>query len=191
MTAEYVMRIGKGDIPPKITDTYQGDFNLIKVSLNECIDAISGLIGEMNKMSAEHEKGDIDVMVDAGRFQGAYKTMGEGVNLMVGSHIGVKKKAMGVFAEFGRGNTDATMEQLPGKKRFINEAIEQVRTNLKALITDAQMLAKAGVEGRLATRADASKHQGDFRKIVDGVNQTLDAVIGPVEPVENGGLVKH
>jgi hypothetical protein len=32
----------------------------------------------------------------------------------------------------------------------------------------------------LATRADASKHDGDFRKIVQGVNDTLDAVIGPL-----------
>ncbi|MFC4790436.1 MULTISPECIES: hypothetical protein, partial [Giesbergeria] len=32
----------------------------------------------------------------------------------------------------------------------------------------------------MATRADASKHQGDFRKIVQGVNDTLDAVIGPL-----------
>jgi methyl-accepting chemotaxis protein len=36
------------------------------------------------------------------------------------------------------------------------------------------------VEGKLATRADASKHQGDYRKIVEGVNSTLDAVIGPL-----------
>ena len=42
------------------------------------------------------------------------------------------------------------------------------------------MLASAAVEGRLSTRADASRHQGDFRKIVDGVNRTLDAVIEPV-----------
>jgi len=43
------------------------------------------------------------------------------------------------------------------------------------------MLSKAAVEGRLDTRADASKHQGDFRKIVQGVNDTLDAVIEPIK----------
>ncbi len=42
------------------------------------------------------------------------------------------------------------------------------------------MLSKAAVEGKLATRADASKHQGDYRAIVQGVNDTLDAVIGPL-----------
>ena len=36
------------------------------------------------------------------------------------------------------------------------------------------------MEGKLAKRADASRHQGDFRRIVEGVNQTLDAVIGPL-----------
>jgi methyl-accepting chemotaxis protein len=36
------------------------------------------------------------------------------------------------------------------------------------------------VDGKLATRADAEKHQGDFRKIIEGVNSTLDAVIGPL-----------
>ena len=48
------------------------------------------------------------------------------------------------------------------------------------MVADADMLIKAAVEGKLATRADASKHQGDYRKIVQGVNETLDAVIGPL-----------
>ena len=47
-------------------------------------------------------------------------------------------------------------------------------------MTDAGCWSKAAVEGKLATRADATKHQGDYRKIVEGVNQTLDAVIGPL-----------
>jgi methyl-accepting chemotaxis protein len=99
---------------------------------------------------------------------------------MVSGHIAVKKKAMACIAEFGRGNFEAPLERFPGKKAFINDTIEQVRTNLKALIADAEMLSIAAVEGRLATRADASRHDGDFRKIVQGVNHTLDAVIGPL-----------
>ena len=270
VTAEYVARISKGDIPPKITDSYEGDFNRIKEALNRCIDSLAGLMDEMNRMSGEHERGDIDALVDLQKFEGVYRTMAQGVNDMVGAHIAVKKKAMGVFAEFGKGNFDATLEPLPGKKRFINdtidqvrknlkdliaelnrmsgehdagdidatidthrfhgayramaegvnkmvgghiavkkkamacvaefgrgnfkaplekfpgkkafinETIEQVRDSLKALITDADGLVQAAVSGKLSTRADASKHQGDFRKIVDGVNKTLDAVMAPI-----------
>ena len=51
---------------------------------------------------------------------------------------------------------------------------------VNAMIADAMMLSEAAIAGKLATRADASKHYGDYRKVVEGVNQTLDAVIGPL-----------
>ncbi len=180
VAAEYVDRISKGDIPSKITDSYQGDFNEIKNNLNQCIDALNGLTAEMNHMSDEHNKGDIDVTISADKFQGAYRKMAQGINEMVAGHINVKKKAMACVAEFGRGNFEAALDRFPGKKAFINETIEQVRSNLKSLIADANMLSQAAVEGKLATRADAAKHHGDFRKIIDGVNSTLDAVINPL-----------
>jgi methyl-accepting chemotaxis protein len=134
----------------------------------------------MNRMSDEHNKGDIDVEIPTDRFAGAFRVMAQGVNDMVGGHISVKRKAMACIAEFGRGNFEAPLERFPGKKAFINETIEQVRSNLKALITDMNQLAAAALQGQLSTRADASRHGGDFRKIVEGINQTLEAVIGPL-----------
>jgi len=155
-----------------------------KVFINETIEQVrfnlKSFIDDMNNMSRQHDLGDIDVLIPAERYQGAYHVMATGVNGMVNGHISVKKKAMACIAEFGRGNFEADLEKFPGKKVFINETIEQVRFNLKALISDANMLAQAAVDGRLATRADASRHQGDFGKIVAGVNATLDAVIGPL-----------
>ena len=56
----------------------------------------------------------------------------------------------------------------------------QQKQALNAMLADAAMLSQAAVEGKLATRAEASKHQGDFRKVVQGVNDCLDAVIGPL-----------
>ena len=52
--------------------------------------------------------------------------------------------------------------------------------SIKALVSDAVMLSNSAVEGKLATRADATKHQGAYRDVVEGVNETLDAVIGPL-----------
>ena len=60
------------------------------------------------------------------------------------------------------------------------QAMRELSETVKRLVADANLLTRAAVEGRLATRADASKHQGDFRKIVEGVDATLDAVIGPL-----------
>ncbi|MEZ5335782.1 MAG: hypothetical protein R2741_11370 [Methanolobus sp.] len=61
-------------------------------------------------------------------------------------------------------------------KNNLNQCIDAIN----ALISDANMLAEAAVEGRLDTRADALRHQGDYRRIIEGVNNTLDAVIDPL-----------
>jgi methyl-accepting chemotaxis protein len=57
VSARYVDQISKGDNPPRITDNYNGDFNLIKNNLNTLIDA-------MNEITAGAEqiaKGDLTV----------------------------------------------------------------------------------------------------------------------------------
>ena len=46
VAAEYVDRISKGDIPAKITDNYNGDFNEIKNNLNQAIDAVNALVAD-------------------------------------------------------------------------------------------------------------------------------------------------
>ena len=58
--------------------------------------------------------------------------------------------------------------------------ITSQKNAVNAMMADAMMLSQAAVEGKLATRADVTRHQGDYRKVVEGVNQTLDAVIGPL-----------
>ncbi|MGB8886983.1 MAG: methyl-accepting chemotaxis protein [Candidatus Korobacteraceae bacterium] len=180
VSADYVDKISKGNIPAKITDNYNGDFNTIKNNLNQCIDALNGLTEGMARMSEAHNAGDIDAVIPLEKFENVYRTMAQGVNEMVQGHITVKKKAMACIAEFGKGNFEAPLEKFPGKKAFINDTIEEVRAKLKALIVDTDLLVQAAIKGQLATRADAGKHGGDFRKIVEGVNATLDAVIGPL-----------
>ena len=59
-------------------------------------------------------------------------------------------------------------------------AMKNMVDKFKQIMSDINMLSDAAVQGKLATRADASKHEGDYRKIVQGINDTLDAVIGPL-----------
>ena len=156
-----------------------------KAFINDNIEGLRGnvkeFITDMNRMSDEHNKGEIDARIPADKLTGDFRVMAQGVNDMVAGHIAVKKKAMACVAEFGRGNFDAPLERFPGKKAFINDTIEQVREHLKSLITDAELLVNSASDGKLDFRADASRHQGDFGKIVQGINRTLDAVIEPVK----------
>lgn len=62
----------------------------------------------------------------------------------------------------------------------INKSMEQLIRAIQALTSDASMLVNAAVEGQLATRAEAGRHGGEFRQIIEGVNRTLDAIAEPL-----------
>ncbi|MBI5034480.1 MAG: MCP four helix bundle domain-containing protein, partial [Chloroflexi bacterium] len=62
----------------------------------------------------------------------------------------------------------------------ISPALIGTTLSLRGLVAETKMLTKAAVDGKLATRADVSKFQGDYRAVLQGVNDTLDAVIGPL-----------
>ncbi|WP_338415932.1 methyl-accepting chemotaxis protein [uncultured Sphaerotilus sp.] len=141
------------------------------------------LLSELRQMSDAHARGEIDVFIDVAPFQGEYRQVADLVNATVRDHIDVQRRALDVVSAFGRGRFDTPLAPLPGQKVFINQAIEQVRANLQALIVDTDSLVRAAVAGQLEVRADARRHEGDFRRIVEGVNQTLDAIVMPLNEV--------
>ncbi len=173
-----IKKIAVGDLNVQIIA--KDDRDEISPALMGTVQSISGLVVEMNSMSAQQDAGDLDAKMDVSHYSGSYRIMAQGVNDMVFGHITVKRKAMACVAEFGRGNFDAPLERFPGKKVFINDTIEEVRENLKSVSAETRMLSKAGVEGRLSTRANVSKFKGDWATLVQGMNDTLDAVIGPL-----------
>jgi len=79
------------------------------------------------------------------------------------------------------GNTDVLLDST-GKEEtgLLQGAMQRMVQAINAVIEDTGTLSEAAVGGKLATRADIERHQGDFRAIVAGVNQTLDAVVDPL-----------
>ncbi|WP_210644129.1 methyl-accepting chemotaxis protein [Pseudomonas sp. Tri1] len=174
-----IKSISEGDLQAPL-QAFPGKKAFINVTIEHLRSTIMALIEEMRHMSDEHEKGDIDVQIDAQRFQGSYRQIAQGINDMVNGHISVKKQAMACIRSFGEGDLSAPLARFPGKKAFINDNIEQLRSNVQALIEDTQMLSANAVIGKLDTRADSTRHQGDFRRIVAGINSTLDSIVAPL-----------
>ena len=176
VAAEYVERIGRGDIPEPITDNYNGDFNEIKNNINNCIEGLQGLVecdNVLQRMAVnDHTKGV------EGKYVGIFASMGESTN-----HVRERLlSATSLVNDIAVGNTSQLEKFKKIRRRseqdILVPAFIQALENIDLLIEDAGMLSRAAVEGKLDTRADISRHHGEYRKIVEGVNDTLDAVIG-------------
>src|SRR5208282_1614989 len=73
--------------------------------------------------------------------------------------------------------TDAYKGDFNEIKNNLNNWID----NVNALATDVNILTEAAVQGNLATRADAAKHSGDCRKIVEGVNNIMSSIVAHLD----------
>ena len=307
MAAEYVDLIAQGDIPPKITEQYNGDFNELKNNLNMCIDAIGALVADTNALNQAALAQKFETRADASQHAGDFRKIVDGINrtldtvvekifwyeqlldaIPVGlsvtdlnmnwtfinkpveeflgkrrdqvlgapcqdwnadicqtencgvyklrrndprtafrqqdkdfqvdsvylvnrqgeqlGHVEVVREMTattrrneytrvelerftGNMRKFAEGNLDLDLRVADADEYTrgtwenysrLNDSLRQVRDSVAVLLGDVNTLSQAAVEGKLAIRADASKHGGDFRKIVQGVNATLDAVTLPV-----------
>jgi len=59
-------------------------------------------------------------------------------------------------------------------------SMQAVTASLRALVTEARRLTGAAAEGRLEVRGEPARFQGGYREIIEGVNATLDTVVGPL-----------
>jgi methyl-accepting chemotaxis protein len=163
------------------TDASKQTFDTIALAVNQCVAAVNALVTDANMLSKAAVEGKLATRADASRHQGDFRKIVSGVNETLDAVIGPLNVAAEYVDRISKGDippklTDNYNGDFNEIKLNLNNAID----NINALVGDANMLVKAAVEGKLATRADASRHQGDFRKIVSGVNETLDAVIGPL-----------
>lgn len=91
-----------------------------------------------------------------------------------------RRKPWPVFARSAKAIWRRHWSNSRAKKAFINENIEQLRANILALVEDTTQISDSALIGKLDTRPDVARHQGDFRRIIQGINGSLDAIIEPI-----------
>ncbi|MGC9196856.1 MAG: HAMP domain-containing protein, partial [Syntrophobacteraceae bacterium] len=176
--ADRVDQIGRGELPPRIDEDYKGEFAKLKNSVNNCIDGLGGLV-ECNGVLTNMAVNDHTRRVE-GNYSGLFASVSEATNLVRDRLLAITA----IFTELSLGETTA-LEQLEkagkrSEKDVIIPAIVKCMHNIKQLIEDMNALSHAAVEGNLARRADVQNHDGGYRQIAEGVNNTLDAVVGPL-----------
>lgn len=176
-------KLAHGDLNFELPETQQNK-NSVMHSIRTLQTNLKSLIDSLTFVLDEQAKGDLDVNMHAHMFAGSYATVAEKINQMMAIQLDEMHAVMDCVEGFGVGNFNARIEAFPGKKAAYNDKLEQVRLNLKALSFDARKLSEAAEQGDLEVRADITKHQGDFKKIIEGFNNTLDLIIQPIKAVD-------
>jgi methyl-accepting chemotaxis protein len=181
MAAEYIDRLSKGDIPQTITETYNGDFNEIKNNLNDLMNNMSKIFNGIWRVIDNVNNGNLTDRGNDKMFQGEWRRLTQGINSLTDCLVEPIHFMAGNITKIAKGEIpEAITDAYKGEFDAIKNNLNTCFNSINALIKDMKMLSENAVEGRLSQRADASKHKGDYGKIIEGVNETIEAIVAPI-----------
>ena len=226
VAAEYVDRISKGDIPPRITDSYAGDFNEIKNNLNTCIDAISLLIADVKMLADAGVKGRLNIRADSSEHQGDFQIIVDGMNSTLDSVTNPLNDAAAILERMAVNDYTRVMDEnaYQGDFKKIARSVNNVKARVQHIedsviriskgdltkLAEYQKIGKRSEEdllvpafirafetlqelkqeflrltevsrkGNLSERGRADQFEGAYAEILTGTNQMLDAILTPI-----------
>ena len=83
VSMDYIDKVGKGEIPEKITEEYRGDYKNIKESINAFVDTMGALRAELALLIQASKNGDLSVKGDVDRFAGEWANIVGGLNELI------------------------------------------------------------------------------------------------------------
>ncbi|MFT3915789.1 MAG: methyl-accepting chemotaxis protein [Anaeromyxobacteraceae bacterium] len=141
---------------------------------------LRGVADEVTALTRAAAEGKLDVRADAARFRGDWATLVWSVNATLDAIAAPLSATSAALARIAAGDVPAPIETAwQGELGRMRESLNGCITAVTRLAEDVRTLGEAAQAGRLSHRADAARHQGDFRAIVDGVNRAIDAMAAP------------
>lgn len=178
---EIAEKVSRGETDVLITVDSKDETGRLLASLKRMVEAIDSMARDAIELSHAAVEGKLSSRADATKHNGEFQKIVQGVNNTLDAVIGPLNVAAKYVEDISKGNIpEKITQEYQGDFNAIRNNLNNCIEAVNALVRDANFLVAAAVEGRLDVRADSTKHQGDFAKVVQGVNDTLDAVITPV-----------
>jgi methyl-accepting chemotaxis protein len=156
-------------------DQFQGAYAGIVKGMNEMLDAILLPIGEGIRILTLVRGGNLRERVEI-VCKGDHDQMKNSVN-------GVQSwltDLVSYVTKIANGDMTASMPKASEQDQ-VHGWLMLLKASIEALVNDTRVVAHAAAEGKLGVRSDASRHQGAYRTVIEGINQTLDTIIEPLK----------
>ena len=176
---KYVEYLSEGQFDFEIQ--LKSEEDILGKSIEEVVNHTKYLVESLQLMAEKQKEGELNHLLSIENFSGDYRKMAEEINQMVKENRDTTHKAMECINLIGAGNFEAELERFKGDNTYINDSVEQLRTNLKAVNLEILKLVDLANAGELKVRSDVTQFQGDWQLIIAGLNELMDTILKPIE----------
>jgi methyl-accepting chemotaxis protein len=180
-TADAVERISRGDLPERMTEAFHGEFDRQRNAVNALVDVVNLRNEDIRLLIEAASQGRLDVRADEAKYRGYNGAMIGRINRLLDAVVAPIEVATDRVERLSAGEVPPPIDvEFQGRfgdlRRSVNDLVELVRMRN----ADLGLLVDAAVAGRLDVRADASRYAGQNGRLVQGMNDMLDAIVHPL-----------
>ena len=163
------------------------EVGMLTADIYNMIDVIKCIMADLGTFTREaNDNGDIEYRMDAHKYRGDYASMVRSINDFADVFVRDMMVLIGVLDNIGAGEFDIKISQMPGKKAVVNDKVEVLVRNLGNINEGINAMIQAAADrGDLAFHIDVAKFQGDWRKIMEGLNHIAEAVDAPIVEIRD------
>jgi len=147
---------------------------IVSGNISKPIHAVNKIVGRLSEGDLRHYKDD-----QALKYKDRKDEIGSMVREILTYQENFRTHALGALDKISAGDLSVEIPVM-NEKDQIGPVLNKTKDALLAMSNEAKMLIEAAVEGKLETRGDAEKFEGAYKEIVQGVNDTIDALTSPV-----------
>ena len=178
VTADFIERLSKSDIPDEITDDYQGDFNKIKTNLNMLREDIQRVLQEMSLLSQAIQHGQLQTRGKIDSFGGGWRELVRGVNNVIDAFVTPLTMTTESLDRIARGDLpEKILETYQGDFNLITQ-------NLNTLIDamhEITQLAQEMADGNLTVQVNERSEQDALMQALNTMIQRLSSTVLSVQ----------
>ncbi|MCD4650196.1 MAG: cache domain-containing protein, partial [Candidatus Cloacimonetes bacterium] len=187
--SDNLSRISKGDLKidsavasgDKEVEDIKRNFTEMNSELEQVRIAMTGLTDEIGNLTNATLNGELQTRADTSKHQGAYKNILVQVNELNDAFIAPIKKAIENISLIASGKIPPLItEEYKGDFNQIKESVNSCISTINGLIAETGTLTETATNGQLEARGDVDKFENSWSRIIKGINDMLDAIIGPI-----------
>lgn len=181
VASDFIRKLADGDHQNDIENTYKGHYAVLIENLNQVRRSVNILEDESDKLAEAGVNGNLDVRGDASKLKGVFSKVIDGINNTFDSIKAPLDAASEYIEKMANGEDLQTLDNpYKGYYAKLIDNLQQVCISLNILLNESSRLAEAGKSGDLGQRGDSTGLKGEFARIINGFNETIDSLAAPL-----------
>ena len=192
LLSQIVHDMGEGKLHVSVDPSFmtKDEIGDLAKSIYTSIESSKNVVEDLDKLADEFiEGGNIGYRIDTSKYANEFKQLAEKSNYIIESEVNSIMPIITALSKMANGDFDLDLNDLPGQKVAMSQAIKEISAKLNEICESALNLVKKAKMGDFKAHIDESRFDGSWAVLVHELNNLMDAMEEPISEIERNVII--